>query len=165
MKRTLCLLFMLILEGCDTNYPPANKIVEEQPRCPYWSGAPLMKVSDEDLCMAYGGRFYETTSKPIKFFGHDGDPCKKSGEIRTELKRRNLFDKRQWKAIEQVKIYISMPKLALLASWGQPYDKNQTVIRGYTSEQWVYCEYCTVFPASHRTYVYLENDRISAWQN
>lgn len=53
------------------------------------------------------------------------------------------------------KIWIGMTKSMLLESWGRPNDINRTVGAWGVHEQWVFGD----------TYVYLENDIVTSWQD
>lgn len=54
------------------------------------------------------------------------------------------------------KVVLGMTKKMCNESWGTPIDVNTTIVRGITSEQWVY---------SLGTYLYFENGKLTAIQN
>ena len=53
------------------------------------------------------------------------------------------------------KIWIGMTKAMLLDGWGEPSDINRTVGSWGIHEQWIYGD----------TYIYLENDILTSWQD
>ena len=54
------------------------------------------------------------------------------------------------------KVILGMNKEMCIAAWGSPIDINKTIVRGLTSEQWVY---------GWGTYLYFDNGVLSAIQN
>ena len=59
------------------------------------------------------------------------------------------------KKINTHQIWIGMTKEMLIASYGNPIDKNITELEDYKSEQWIY----------KTSYIYLENNIVTAIQN
>jgi len=58
--------------------------------------------------------------------------------------------------IAEGKVVLGMNKEMCIASWGNPIDINRTIVKGLTSEQWVY---------GWGTYLYFDNGVLSAMQN
>lgn len=86
-----------------------------------------------------------------------------------ERKKQEQIDKAKYKSdciakwgaktggyIADGKVVLGMNKEMCLASWGNPININRTVIRGLTSEQWVF---------GWGTYLYFENGVLTAIQN
>lgn len=53
------------------------------------------------------------------------------------------------------KVVLGMTQEMCAAAWGQPYDKNITIVSGLTHEQWVY---------SYKTYLYFDNGKLTGIQ-
>ena len=68
----------------------------------------------------------------------------------------NSFSKKALKAIKASKIYMGMVDRDVRASWGPPKKVNRTVGNWGTHEQWVY---------SDSTYIYIENGKVTSWQD
>jgi len=57
-------------------------------------------------------------------------------------------------------IHLGMTRDQVLASWGKPYDKSESVGSWGTHEQWIYgCNDCK------NTYVYIDNGVLSSWSD
>ncbi|MHB8058418.1 MAG: hypothetical protein ACYDHC_11060 [Desulfuromonadaceae bacterium] len=66
------------------------------------------------------------------------------------------FSKKALKAIKSSKIYMGMTARDVRVSWGPPKKVNRTVGNWGTHEQWVYSE---------NTYIYIENGKVTSWQD
>ena len=62
-------------------------------------------------------------------------------------------------AISQKKIFLGMPREALILSWGDPDDINETVTYILSQEQFVYGE------LGDGTLVYIVNGKVNSWQD
>lgn len=94
----------------------------------------------------------EPTISLAKAYGYG-----KNKDIRAELERRKVFSKREWKAIDEEKIFRGMSTAALYASWGQPYRTNRSVGSWGVHTQHIFRNYCG-------EYVYTKNGLVSSWQ-
>lgn len=76
-------------------------------------------------------------------------------------KRREALRRKGWSAgvIEKIvanTVAIGMTADQVIESWGQPDQRNRTILEGLVTEQWVY--------GSVQQYVYLRNGRVNALQ-
>ena len=79
-------------------------------------------------------------------------------QIAFKKKELNNIDKFGYEfgsLINKRKVVLGMTKEMCRASWGSPIDVNTTIIKGLTSEQWVY---------SYKTYLYFSNGQLTAIQ-
>lgn len=133
----------LFLSGCAYCGAPGQWLAKYDP--------PTMK--SDVLCEIYGRNTpMIITLKPTYF-------CRRA-EIRAELERRKILCEKEWQAIDKHNIYIGMTKLAVLASWGRPYDINRTISKFGRHEQWCYGDYEHIY-----NYLYFENDILTSWQD
>ncbi|GAB2488444.1 SH3 domain-containing protein [Algoriphagus taiwanensis] len=80
-------------------------------------------------------------------------------ESKNQERLENLtqrFGKSAAEKIFKKSIWIGMTEEMLLESWGNPIDINRTVLRNLVKKQYVYPNY---------KYVYLENGKVTAWQD
>jgi len=93
LKRTLKILpihiavVLMIFVGC-AGSPLAISLM---------SAGELKNVSDQQLCAAYA--------------------YSKSKKVKAELEARDLFDDREWRAIQQGNVFVGMSKNAMLAAY------------------------------------------------
>lgn len=92
-------------------------------------------MDDQSLCSYYNR--YQTT------------------EARKEIIRRDLLTEEQWNLVEDRKIQMGMPEIALICSWGLPKSVNTSVASEGHDEQWVY---------GVGSSVYLRNHEVTSWQ-
>jgi hypothetical protein len=82
--------------------------------------------------------------------------------IRAELIRRNVFTTDEMQMIDQGQIGIGMSQMAVICSWGYPYDVNKTVGSWGVRKQLVYRGTGTY---SKSKYIYIENEKVTSWQD
>ena len=87
----------------------------------------------------------------------DAYSLSRADNLKAEIERRGLIDGYYWISS---RLYREMSRMDLICSRGYPRDINRTVSEYGTSEQWVYrpCDLCDA------TYVYLEEDKVTGWQ-
>lgn len=71
------------------------------------------------------------------------------------LEKRPEWDDETIAAVSCRRIHMGMDAVQVRAAWGNPEHINRTVVGNTTNEQWVYGS----------TYVYLDNDAVSSWQD
>ena len=106
------------------------------------------QLEDDQLCrLAYdlprGG-----------IYGH-----RQNAIARAEIDRRGLMTAEEWALAERQRIRSGMSECALLASWGIPNKVNRSVGVWGVHKQYVYRGYRL------SSYAYVENGRVSGWQN
>jgi len=79
-----------------------------------------------------------------------------------EAKRRGWLTDDEIELVKQKKIRIGMSERALKISWGYPSDINRTVGSFGVHKQ---CVYGTYSGYSSPTYVYVENGKVTSWQD
>jgi len=99
-------------------------------------GREVGQFSNEDLCIAYRHRRYESA--------------------RDELTRRRALTVDEWHLVDSGTVKIGMSELGLLCTMGDPAKVNRTVTAAGTRKQYVY---------SLGAYVYVENGRVVAFQD
>ena len=84
-----------------------------------------------------------------------------SGKIYTQDPKKitSKWSKRTIKAIEEQSVVSGMTAEQIRTSWGSPNKINSSAGPWGKSEQWIYGD----FPDS--TYLYLENGKLTSWQN
>ena len=137
MKRVLMVLVMLGIAGCAT-VTPEN----------------VGQIEDLKLCGLYAFK--------------KGDPV-----IRGELLRRGIITEEELHSADEKKIFRGMSECGLLASWSDPSWKQGTYNLVYCGtvnrsmgswgvhKQYVYRRCGRSYSAS---YVYVENGRVTSWQ-
>ncbi len=81
-----------------------------------------------------------------------------------EIERREVFASDEMRLIQNRRVAIGMTEDALACSWGKPHKINRSTGGWGTRAQWIYPSTDTSLDAS-RTYIYVENGRVSAWQD
>jgi len=83
---------------------------------------------------------------------------KKQDEERKQFVNRCIakFGQKSGALIADGKVTIGMSREMCRTAWGEPIDINKTIVRGLTSEQWVY---------GWGTYLYFDNSVLTAIQN
>ena len=79
-----------------------------------------------------------------------------------EAKSRGLFTDDEIRLIKEKKIRIGMSEEALIASWGRPRKINRSVGSYGVHKQYVYGSYSKY---SSPAYVYVDNGKVSSWQD
>jgi len=70
------------------------------------------------------------------------------------------------KAILAGKVFVGMTKEEVIASWRKPYDINPSVGSWGVHEQWIYGHYDYYHGYFKTTnYLYLENSKLTGWQD
>jgi len=77
---------------------------------------------------------------------------------KNDIKKR--FNDEEYQAIVMESIFIGMREEALLMSYGNPNKINTTQSVNFMQKQYIYNR-----PFHRNTYVYIENGKISGWQN
>ena len=112
----------------------------------------LRSMDSGSLCITYGDFLHGYLTRPDLVEVKNSETL-----IRAELTRRNLsIDK---KLVIEKKIRIGTSVCNVYASWGRPQDVNRTVGSWGVHEQWVYGSTGT------RNYLYIQNGRVSSFQN
>lgn len=132
-KNVNAIFFSILLAGCAGSPVSMSMMSAEQ----------LALQDNIELCNAY---HHMRTEK-----------------IKAELESRNLFNEREWQAINQNAFYKGMSVAALVCSIGLPGvygDINRSSGDWGSHAQWVYrsCNACKA------TYIYTENGVVTAWQ-
>jgi hypothetical protein len=113
----------------------------------------LKTVSTLDLIRGYN--FLSATTPFSKW-----EPKSRTPNVKAELKNRNLVPDHEWESIDRRAIKIGMSEMGLYISWGFPTKTNKTVSSSGTRKQCIYDN------REHaRDYVYIENGKITSWQN
>lgn len=86
----------------------------------------------------------------------------KNVNVLREAFSRNLITSDEFNLIVDRKIRVGMSEKALIASWGYPSKVNRSVDRYGVHKQYVYGSYSKY---SSPTYVYVENDEVTGWQD
>ncbi len=100
----------------------------------------------------------ETTDRLLGTYKHVINDPKMT--IDAGFMRKLSWPQRIVKAIQAKQVVIGMTGEQLIASWGGPNQINSTEGKWGKSEQWVYGS-----NIGRQTYIYLENDHVTAWQN
>jgi hypothetical protein len=74
----------------------------------------------------------------------------------SELKRRNALSAPEWSLVRKHEVHVGMSEVAMICAWGNALQVNRTVIGHVVRKQYVYGE---------RTYVYVDNGRVTAFQD
>ena len=135
LKRTLKILpvhiavVVMIIIGC-AGSPLAISLM---------SAGDLKNVSDQQLCAAYA--------------------YSKSKTVRAELAGRNLFNDKEWKAIEKGDVFVGMSKNAMLAARPNLTLTGISKIGDYGMVE-IYKEMATSVDA----YIYVRNEQVAGFQ-
>ena len=135
LKRTLKILpihitvVVMIIVGC-AGSPLAISLM---------SAGDLKNVSDQQLCAAYA--------------------YSKSKTVRAELAGRNLFNDKEWKAIEKGDVFVGMSKNAMLAARPNLTLTGISKIGDYGMVE-IYKEMATSVDA----YIYVRNEQVAGYQ-
>jgi len=135
LKRTLKILpvhiavVVMIIIGC-AGSPLAISLM---------SAGDLKNVSNPQLCAAYA--------------------YSKSKSVRAELAGRNLFNDKEWKAIEKGDVFVGMSKNAMLASRANLCLTGISKIGDYGMVE-IYKEMATTVDA----YIYVRNEQVAGFQ-
>lgn len=104
----------------------------------------LSTVTDDQLISALGNRIY------------------RNNQMFQEALQRSLLTEDEIVLIKDRKIRIGMSETALIASWGSPNKINRSVGNYGVHKQYIYGSYSRY---SSRTYVYVENGKVTSWQD
>ena len=135
LKRTLKILpihiavVVIIIVGC-AGSPLAISLM---------SAGDLKNVNDQQLCAAYA--------------------YSKSKTVKAELLDRNLFDDREWEAIQGGNVFVGMSKNAMLAARPNLYLTGISQIGDYGMVE-IYKEMATSVDA----YIYVRNEQVAGYQ-
>ncbi len=129
MKKLLILIWLILIAGC-AGSPLAISLK---------SAKELKAVPDMQLCAAYA--------------------YSKSKKIKAELLDRNLFDDREWRAIQQNDVFVGMSKKAMLAARPNLYLTGVSKIGDYGMVE-IYKEMATTVEA----YIYVRNEKVAGYQ-
>ncbi len=139
----LFLLVCITIAGCaGSPYMIENATPEE-----------LENVSTKDLIHGYN---HMTATTPFSKY----EPKSRTPTVKAELQRRNLVPEHEWETIDQRKIKIGLSEMGLYISWGFPDKVNKSVGSYGVHKQIIYKR------GKHsKTYVYVENGKVTSWQN
>lgn len=140
--RMIILLLSFGLIGCATSTPAS------QP--------PMAKEEVAEMVKDW-------TTEKIHSYIHP--PYRSTKEEKAILRREMVNRHPEWseevkESVLEGKVFIDMTKEQVLASWGKPDDINRTVTKFGTHEQWVYN-----YGIGINTYLYLENNVVTSWQD
>lgn len=164
MKYAISLLAVIVvLSGCAGSPFQLARMDREQ----------LSTVTDEQLIRALENRVYkndlmfeEAMSRGLftnkQLIGAIGGRIYRIDMMLEEAKSRGLFTDEEIKLIKEKKIRIGMSEEALIASWGSPRKVNRSVGRYGVHKQYVYGSHSGY---STPTYVYVENGKVTSWQD
>lgn len=105
----------------------------------------LMNVDAGNLCNAYA-------------FNQDR-------EVKDELIRRNIITSEEWSIIENRQVMIGMSELALVCSRGGIIPGVNGRINTTTGSWGVRRQYVYESPLYNTNYIYVENGKVTSWQN
>lgn len=129
MKKLSLLIWIMLIAGC-AGSPLAISIK---------SASELKTVSNPQLCAAYA--------------------YSKSKKVKAELLDRNLFDEREWRAIEDSDVFVGMSKNAMLAARANLCMTGVSKIGDYGMVE-IYKEMATTVDA----YIYVRNEKVAGYQ-
>jgi len=135
MKRTILMLIVIVFLSGCAGSPFQLSRMDREQ---------LSTVTDEQLIRAIDNKVYRTD---LMF---------------EEAKSRELFTDEEIRLIKEQKIGIGMSEKALVTSWGNPTKINRSVRRYGVHKQYVYGSYSRY---SRPTYVYVENGKVTGWQD
>lgn len=122
----------------------------------------LVQDSDEIKQFAYNIRYEsKVKAEEIKY-----SALKEKFRLE-QLEQNEIFQEKLKQMIEKYgdtngkkiafgKVWIGMTEEMLLDSWGQPIETNRTAVNGMIKKQYVY---------PNHQYVYVENGKVTAWQD
>lgn len=127
--KKLLILMFMFIAGC-AGSPWAISLMPKEE---------LRKVPDGQLCAAYA--------------------YSKSKKLKAELVDRNLFDDREWRAIQNSDVFVGMSKNAMLAARPNLYLTGVSKIGDYGMVE-IYKEMATIVDV----YIYVRNDKVAGYQ-
>lgn len=127
--KKLLILMFMFIAGC-AGSPWAISLMPKEE---------LRKVPDGQLCAAYA--------------------YSKSKKLKAELVDRNLFDDREWRAIQNSDVFVGMSKNAMLAARPNLYLTGVSKIGDYGMVE-IYKEMATIVDV----YIYVRNDKVVGYQ-
>ena len=122
---------------------------------------PLLALT---ACAGSPARISMMSPEDLKFESNNalcrGYSFSKSDKLKMVIKDRNLFTENDWALIENGQIRIGMSEEGLICSWGLPLSGvNKSVGSWGVRKQYVYGM------NSRRPYVYVQDGKISSWQD
>lgn len=109
--------------------------------------------SDAEVCERYG-RYLHTRA-------YQSGPL--LPQYLAEVQKRGLLSADEMAAVQARRIGIGMSECALFAAWGTPTRANRSVWRTGSRVQYVYRD--MGYQISRSRYVYVEDGKITGWQN
>ena len=89
----------------------------------------------------------------------------KDKEVRTELIRRNALTDAEWKLVDGNYLQVGMSELALYCLKGSVIPGVSGTVNTSTGSYGVHKQIVYESPYGSRMYVYVENGKVTSWQN